>query len=79
MGEYDDFVERLEGALGDEEGREDFLEYLLGMTPEQRAELLAEAERRDPDGAAEWEQNKDGPPAARKNKKPKAAEKGGKR
>lgn len=53
MSSFDEFVERLEAALGDEEGREDFLEYLQGMTREERAELLAEAERRNPEGAAE--------------------------
>ena len=55
-GGYDDFIERLEDALGSEEGREDFVEYLQGMTAEERAELLAEAERRDPEGAAELAQ-----------------------
>jgi hypothetical protein len=44
---YDDFIERLESALADEEGREDFLEYLQGLTPEGRAEILAEADRRE--------------------------------
>jgi len=46
---YDDFRERLESALGDDEGREDFLDYLQGLTKEQRAELLAEADRREPE------------------------------
>ena len=53
MSSFDDFIERLEAALEDEEGREAFVEYLQGMTREERAELLAEAERRDPEGAAE--------------------------
>lgn len=47
MSDYDDFIERLEGALADEEGREDFLNYLEGLTSEGRAEILAEADRRD--------------------------------
>jgi hypothetical protein len=42
---YDDFVERLEAALADEEAREDFLEYLQGLTGEGRKEILAEADR----------------------------------
>jgi hypothetical protein len=46
---YDDFRERLENALVHDEGREDFLDYLQGMTREQRAELLAEADRREPE------------------------------
>jgi hypothetical protein len=50
---YDDFIERLEAALEGEEGREAFVEYLRGMTRGERTELLAEAERRDPEGAAE--------------------------
>jgi len=44
---YEDFIERLEAALADEEGREDFLEYLEGLTSEGRAEILAEADRRE--------------------------------
>jgi hypothetical protein len=46
---YDDFRERLEIALEHDQGREDFLDYLQGMTREQRAELLAEADRREPE------------------------------
>jgi len=42
---YDDFIERLESALTNDEGREDFLEYLQGLTKEGRAEILAEADR----------------------------------
>jgi hypothetical protein len=44
---YEDFIERLEAALADEEAREDFLEYLEGLTSEGRAEILAEADRRE--------------------------------
>jgi hypothetical protein len=44
---YDDFIERLESALADEEGREDFLYYLEGLSKEGRAEILAEADRRE--------------------------------
>lgn len=47
MNGYDDFVERLEAALADEEGREDFIEYLQGLTSERRAEIVAEADRRE--------------------------------
>ena len=47
MSGYEDFVERLEAALTDDEGREDFLEYLEGLTREGRAEILAEADRRE--------------------------------
>ena len=49
MNGYDDFIERLEAALADEDGREDFLEYLAGLTSEGRAEILAESERREPE------------------------------
>lgn len=45
MSGYEDFIERLESALADEEGREDFLEYLQGLTKERRAEILEEADR----------------------------------
>ena len=45
MSGYDDFVERLESALADEESREDFLAYLQGLTGEGRAEILAGADR----------------------------------
>jgi hypothetical protein len=44
---YEDFIERLEAALGDDEAREDFLAYLQGLTGEGRAEILAEADRRE--------------------------------
>ena len=47
MSGYDDFIERLEGALADEDGREDFLDYLQGLTKEGRAEIVAEADRRE--------------------------------
>ena len=49
MSGYDDFIERLEAALADDEAREDFLEYLQGLTSEGRAEILAEADRREPE------------------------------
>ena len=47
MSGYDDFIERLEAALSDDEGREDFLHYLQGLTKEGRAEILGEADRRE--------------------------------
>ena len=47
MSGYDDLIERLEAALSDDEGREDFLEYLQGLTGEERAQILAEADRRE--------------------------------
>ena len=47
MNGYEDFIERLEDALADDEGREDFLNYLEGLTSEGRAEILAEADRRE--------------------------------
>ena len=47
MNGYEDFIERLESALADEESREEFLDYLQGLTGEGRAEILAEAERRE--------------------------------
>jgi hypothetical protein len=46
---YDEFIERLESALVDDEAREEFLEYMQGLTAEGRAEILAEADRREPD------------------------------
>lgn len=49
MSGYDDFIERLESALVDDEAREEFLEYMQGLTAEGRAEILAEADRREPD------------------------------
>jgi hypothetical protein len=52
--EYDDFIERLEAALEHEDGREDFLDYLQNLTRQERTELLDEAERRDPEGSANW-------------------------
>ena len=45
MNGYDDFIERLEAALSDEAGREEFLEYLQGLSKEGRAEIVAEADR----------------------------------
>jgi hypothetical protein len=50
---FDDFIERLEATLADEEGREAFVGYLQEMSSQERGELLAEAERRDPEGGAE--------------------------
>ena len=47
MSGYEDFIERLEAALADADGREDFLEYMEGLTREGRAEILAEADRRE--------------------------------
>ena len=64
MSRFDDFTERLEAALEDEEGREAFVEYLQKLTPEERTELLAEAERRDPEGAAELAHGMLDPPGA---------------
>jgi hypothetical protein len=46
---YDDFVERLAAALERGEGREDFLDYLQNLTKDERAELLAEADGREPE------------------------------
>jgi hypothetical protein len=46
---YEDFIERLEAALADDEAREDFLNYLQGLTGEGRAEILAEADRLEAD------------------------------
>ncbi|MCA1591343.1 MAG: hypothetical protein LC754_01535 [Acidobacteria bacterium] len=53
MNNYDEFIEHLEAALESPEGREDFIAYLQNLTREERAELLAEAARRDPKGASE--------------------------
>ena len=53
MNSYDDFIERLEAALAGEEAREDFLEYLQELTSEGRAEILAEADRREGEAEAE--------------------------
>jgi hypothetical protein len=47
MNTYDDFIERLAAALEQEEGREDFLDYLQNLTREERAELLAGADERE--------------------------------
>jgi hypothetical protein len=79
---FDDFVGRLEAALEDEEGREAFLEYLQEMTRGERAELLAEAERRDPEGASELARGVLDPPGAggpRKARSEKASKPAGKR
>ncbi len=80
MSRFDDFVERLEAALEGEEGREAFFDYLQEMTREERSELLAEAERRDPEGAAEFARvldppEADGPRQARSEKACKPASK----
>ena len=53
MNGYDDFIERLEAALTDDEGREEFIEYLQEMTSEGRAEILAEADRREAEAKAD--------------------------
>jgi hypothetical protein len=53
VNDYDDFIERLEAALADDEGREDFLAYLEGLTREGRAEILAGADRREAEAEAE--------------------------
>jgi hypothetical protein len=50
---YEDFIERLEAALVDDEGREEFLEYLQELTREGRAEILAEADRREPEAESQ--------------------------
>ena len=47
MNGYDDFIERLEAALAGDEAREDFLEYIEGLTREGRADIVAEADRRE--------------------------------
>jgi hypothetical protein len=49
VSEYDDFLELLEDALEHDEGRENFFDYLQKLTRERRAELLAEADRREPE------------------------------
>jgi hypothetical protein len=82
---YDDFVERLGAALEGEEGRESFIEYLQGMTREERTELLAEAERRDPEGAAELaravldQPDEGGPRRPRKGRSEKASKQASKK
>lgn len=47
MSGYDDFTERVGTTLENDEGREDFLEYLQGLTGEERAQIPAEADRRE--------------------------------
>lgn len=47
MSVSDDFIERLAAAPEDEEGREDFLDYLQKLTRDERAELPAEADGRE--------------------------------
>ena len=56
---YDDFIERLEAALDGEEGREDFLVYLQELTRDQRAELVAEADRREPEAEGDRERREE--------------------
>ena len=51
MSNYEDFVERLEAALAGEEAREEFMEYLQGLTKEGRAEIVAESDRREAEAA----------------------------
>jgi hypothetical protein len=75
---YDDFIERLESALESEDGREDFVHYLQGLTREERATLLAEAERHDPEGAALWDRKESDVPRRGSSRKSKTAKKGGK-
>ncbi|HEX8291414.1 MAG TPA: hypothetical protein VF570_06660 [Pyrinomonadaceae bacterium] len=53
MSGYDDFIERLEAALAGGEAREDFLDYLGGLTSEGRADILAGADRREAEEEAE--------------------------
>lgn len=54
VSKLDELIEHLEAALHNPDERQAFVEYLQGMTPEERAELLAEAEQRDPEGALNW-------------------------
>ena len=56
---YDDFIERLEAALYGGEGREDFLAYLQELTRDQRAELVAEADRREPEAEGDRERREE--------------------
>lgn len=56
MSKFDEFMEFLEAALGDAETREAFIKYVHELTPEEQAEILAEAEQRDPKGSLEWSQ-----------------------
>jgi hypothetical protein len=51
---FDDFMGVLEAAISDPEGREVFIEYVHELTPDRQREILAEAERRDPEGSLEW-------------------------
>lgn len=54
MSKFDEFMELLMAAIGDEEGRRAFVEYVHKLTPEDKAEMLAEAEQLDPEGSLEW-------------------------
>lgn len=56
MSRLDELIEHLEAALHNPEERQAFVEYLQQMSQEERAELLAEAEQRDPEGALQWTQ-----------------------
>lgn len=56
MSKFDEFMEFLEAALGDPETREAFIQYVHDLTPQEQAEILAEAEQRDPQGSLEWSQ-----------------------
>ena len=56
MSKFDEFMEFLEAALGDPETREAFIQYVHDLTPEEQAEILAEADKRDPQTAREWSQ-----------------------
>lgn len=56
MSKFDEFMEFLEAALGDPETREAFIQYVHELTPQEQAEILAEAEQRDPKGSLEWSQ-----------------------
>lgn len=75
---YDDFIERLESALESEEGRAEFMDYLQGLTRQERTTLLAEAERRDPEGASRWNRKESDAPRRDGSRKSKTAKKVGK-
>lgn len=56
MSKFDEFMEFLEAALGDPETREAFIQYVHDLTPEEQAEILAEADKRDPQASRQWSQ-----------------------
>lgn len=56
MSKFDEFMEFLEAALSDPETREEFIQYVHELTPEEQAEILAEADRRDPQASRQWSQ-----------------------